>query len=117
MAPSKSTTRSARDVLRESPVVLDGEVVHGEVLPERHVAANLPKLFLRLRTKSQTSDFPMTLAKWFFENSLVDSKGLEFYHCHWEFLRMLGRNPSSSARFAIGFRLLMSEFFTLTHGG
>ena len=43
-------------------------------------AFDLPKLFLRLRTKSQTSDFPLTLAKWFFENSLVDSKGLEFYH-------------------------------------
>jgi hypothetical protein len=53
--------------------------------------------FLRLRTKSQTSDFPTTLAKWFFENSLVDSKGLEFYHRDWEFLRMLGQNPSSSA--------------------
>jgi hypothetical protein len=45
-------------------------------------AFDLPKLFLRLLTKSQTSDFPMTLAKWFFENSLVDSKGLEFYHHH-----------------------------------
>ena len=56
-------------------------------------AFDLPKLFLRLRTKFHTSDFPMTLAKWFFENSLVDSKGLEFYHRHWEFLRMLGRNP------------------------
>jgi hypothetical protein len=41
---------------------------------------DLPKLFLRLLTKSQTSDFPMTLAKWFFDNSLVDYKGLEFYH-------------------------------------
>jgi hypothetical protein len=45
-------------------------------------AFDLPKLFLRLLTKSQTSDFPMTLAKWFFDNSLVDYKGLEFYHHH-----------------------------------
>jgi hypothetical protein len=64
-------------------------------------AFDLPKLFLRLRTKSQTSDLPMTLAKWFFENSLVDSKGLEFYHRHWEFLRMLGQNPSSSASYIV----------------
>ena len=62
-------------------------------------AFDLPKLFLRLLTKSQTSDLPMTLAKWFFENSVVDSKGLEFYHRHWEFLRLLGQNPSLSARF------------------
>jgi len=61
-------------------VVLDGDVAHGEVLHERRVAADLPKLFLRLLTKSQSSDFPMTLAKWFFDNSLVDCKGLEFYH-------------------------------------
>src|SRR5450759_497720 len=45
-------------------------------------AFDLPKLFLRLRTKFHTSDFPMTLAKWFFDNSLVDYKGLEFYHHH-----------------------------------
>ena len=45
-------------------------------------AFDLPKLFLRLRTKSQTPDFPMTLAKWFFGNLLVDDKGLEFYHRH-----------------------------------
>jgi len=45
-------------------------------------AFDLPKLFLRLLTKSRTSDFPMTLAKWFFDNSLVDYKGLEFYHQH-----------------------------------
>jgi hypothetical protein len=45
-------------------------------------AFDLPKLFLRLLTKSQTSDFPMTLAKWFFDNSLIDYKGLEFYHHH-----------------------------------
>src|ERR1017187_6743637 len=63
-------------------------------------AFDLPKLFLRLRMKSRTSDFPLTLAKWFFENSLVDSKGLEFYHRHWEFLRMLGRNPRLSAIYA-----------------
>ena len=60
--------------------------------------SKFPKLFLRLLTKSQTSDFPMTLAKWFFENSLIDSKGLEFYHRHWEFLRVLGQNPPLSAR-------------------
>ena len=45
-------------------------------------ACDLPKLFLRLRTEFQTPDFPMTLAKWFFDNSLVDYKGLEFYHHH-----------------------------------
>jgi hypothetical protein len=45
-------------------------------------AFELPKLFLRLRTKSQTSDFPMTLTKWFFDNLLVDYKGLEFCHRH-----------------------------------
>jgi hypothetical protein len=45
-------------------------------------AFDLPKLFLRLLRKSQTPDFPMTLAKWFFDNSLVDYKGLEFYHHH-----------------------------------
>ncbi len=39
--------------------------------------ANLPKLFLRLRTKFHGSDFPMALAKWIFDNSLVDYKGLE----------------------------------------
>jgi hypothetical protein len=60
-------------------------------------AFDLPKTFLRLRTKSQTADFPMTLAKWFFENSLVDSKGLEFYHRDWEFLSVLGQNPPLSA--------------------
>jgi len=58
-------------------------------------AFDLPKLFLRLLTKSQTSDFPMTLAKWFFDNSLVDYKGLEFYHQQGEFLRMLAQNPPS----------------------
>jgi hypothetical protein len=42
----------------------------------------LPKLFLRLPTKIQASDYPMTLAKRFFEFSLVDYKGLEFYHHH-----------------------------------
>jgi len=45
-------------------------------------AFNLPKLFLRLRTKFHTSDFPMPLAKSFFAKSLVDYKGLEFYHRH-----------------------------------
>jgi hypothetical protein len=35
----------------------------------------LPKRFLRLLAKSQTSDFPMTPAKWFFEKSLI-------YHHH-----------------------------------
>jgi hypothetical protein len=39
----------------------------------------------------------MTLAKWFFAKSLVDSKGLTFYHRHWEFLRVLGQNPPLSA--------------------
>ena len=41
-----------------------------------------PKLFLRLRTEFQTSDFPMTLAKWFFIKSAIDSIGLAFYHHH-----------------------------------
>jgi hypothetical protein len=45
-------------------------------------AFDLPKLFLRLLTKSQTSDFPITLGKWFFDNLLVDYKRLEFYHRH-----------------------------------
>jgi len=44
------------------------------------LAFRFPKLFLRLQTKSQTSDFPMTLAKWFFEKALIDSKGLAVYH-------------------------------------
>jgi hypothetical protein len=30
----------------------------------------LPKLFLRLCAKTETSDFPMTLAKWFYEKLL-----------------------------------------------
>ncbi len=42
----------------------------------------LPKLFLRLLTKFQTSDFPTTLVKWLFENLLVDRKELAFYHHH-----------------------------------
>jgi hypothetical protein len=42
----------------------------------------LPKLFLRLLTRSQTSDFPMALAKWFFEKLLIDFKRLAFYHHH-----------------------------------
>ena len=46
------------------------------------VSLKFPKLFLRLRTKSQISDFPVPLAKWFFDNLLVDYKGLEFYHRH-----------------------------------
>jgi hypothetical protein len=50
-----------------------------------------PKTFLRLRTKFQTANFPMTLAKWFVENSLVDSKGLGFYDHHCEFLGVLNR--------------------------
>jgi hypothetical protein len=41
-----------------------------------------PKLFLRLRTKFQTSDFPTTLAKWFFIKSAIDSIELAFYHHH-----------------------------------
>ena len=45
-------------------------------------AVDLPKTFLRLLTKSKASDFPMTLAKWFFAKSLIDSKGLAFYHYH-----------------------------------
>ena len=32
------------------------------------------------QAKFHTSDFPMTLAKSFFAKSLVDCKGLEFYH-------------------------------------
>ena len=59
--------------------------------------ANLPKSFLRLRTKSQTSDFPTTLAKRFFDNLLVDHKEVAFYHRHCEFLRVRGRNPPLSA--------------------
>jgi hypothetical protein len=43
---------------------------------------SFPKLFLRLRTKFQTSDFPMTLAKWFFIKSAIDSIGFAFYHHH-----------------------------------
>jgi hypothetical protein len=42
----------------------------------------IPKTFLRLVTKNQASDCPITLAKRFFEFSLVDYKGLEFYHRH-----------------------------------
>jgi hypothetical protein len=68
-----------------------------KIVPWGREAFNLPKTFLRLGTKFQTADSPMTLAKWFFENSLVDSKGLEFYHHHWEFLRVLGQNPPPSA--------------------
>jgi hypothetical protein len=45
-------------------------------------AFKFPKLFLRLSPKSQTSDFPMTLAKWFFEKLPIDSKRLAFYHRH-----------------------------------
>ena len=44
------------------------------------ISAKFPKLFLRLRTESQTSDFPMTLAKWFYEKLVIDSKRLAFYH-------------------------------------
>ena len=57
--------------------------------------------FLRLLTKSQTSDSPMTLGKWFLGYLLVDGKGLEFYHRHREFLRMLGQNPPSAISFEI----------------
>ena len=45
-------------------------------------AVDLPKTFLRLLTKSKASDFPMTLAKRFSANPLVDDKGLKFYHSH-----------------------------------
>lgn len=45
-------------------------------------ACNLPKLFLRLLTKFETSDFPMALAKWFFDDSLIDHKEVAFYHRH-----------------------------------
>ena len=45
-------------------------------------AFDLPKTFLRLLTKNQASDFPMTLAKWFFIKSDIDSIGLAFYHHH-----------------------------------
>jgi hypothetical protein len=45
-------------------------------------AFDLPKLFLRLRTELQPSDFPMTLAKWFFIKSAIDSIELAFYHHH-----------------------------------
>src|SRR6266853_409802 len=58
----------------------------------------LPKLFLRLPTKIQASDYPLTLAKPFFHFSLVDNKEVRFYHLHWEFLRVLGQNPPLSAR-------------------
>jgi hypothetical protein len=58
---------------------------------------SFPKLFLRLRTEFQTSDFPMTLAKWLFIKSAIDSIGLAFYHHHREFLRVLGQNPPISA--------------------
>ena len=43
----------------------------------------------------------MTLAKWFFDNSLVDNKEVRFYHGDWEFLRVLGQNPPLSARFPL----------------
>src|SRR6516164_3804603 len=46
------------------------------------LTVSFPKLFLRLRTKFQTSDSPMTLAKWFFDYLLVDHKGVAFYHRH-----------------------------------
>jgi hypothetical protein len=39
----------------------------------------LPKLFLRLCAKTETSDFPTTLAR-FYEKLLIDSKRLAFYH-------------------------------------
>src|SRR6266853_409863 len=58
----------------------------------------LPKLFLRLPTKIQASDYPLTLTKPFFHFSLVDNKEVRFYHLHWEFLRVLGQNPPLSAR-------------------
>ena len=58
----------------------------------------LPKLFLRLPTKIQASDYPPTLTKPFFHFSLVDNKEVRFYHLHWEFLRVLGQNPPLSAR-------------------
>jgi hypothetical protein len=45
-------------------------------------AFKFPKLFLRLLTKMQGSDSPITMGKWFFDNLLVDYKGLEFYHRH-----------------------------------
>jgi len=41
-----------------------------------------PQLHVFWIAKFQTSDFPMTLAKWFFDNSLVDHKRLELYHHH-----------------------------------
>jgi hypothetical protein len=59
----------------------------------------LPKLFLRLPTKIQASDYPLTLAKPFFHFPLVDSKEVRFYHRHWEFLRVLGQNPPLSASY------------------
>ena len=37
-------------------------------------------IFLRLFTKSRTSDLPITLAKWFSANSLVNDKELKFCH-------------------------------------
>jgi hypothetical protein len=61
----------------------DGVNVH--VLEEAFpltFSPNFPKAFLRLSTKIQASDSPITLAKSFFANSLVDYKGLEFYHHH-----------------------------------
>ncbi|HXJ92880.1 MAG TPA: nuclear transport factor 2 family protein [Terriglobia bacterium] len=58
--------------------------VYGDtvVINFRHFSLLLPKPFLRLLTKSKTSDFPMKLAKRFSANSLVDDKGFRFYHRH-----------------------------------
>ena len=53
----------------------------------------------------------MMMGKWLFDNLLVDCKGLEFYHRHREFLRMLGENPPLSASFAAGYRVgLLGQF-------
>src|SRR5260370_3473903 len=59
----------------------------------------LPKLFLRLPTKIQASDYPLTLAKPFFHFLLVDNKEVRFYHHHWKFLGVLRQNPPSPPYF------------------
>jgi len=53
----------------------------------------LPKVFLRLLTKFQTSDFAISLAKRFSTNSLVDTKDLGFTIATENFLGCPDRIP------------------------
>jgi len=79
-AESSESRRDERSFCPRQRPLLGNEISPTRLAAGPHFRSWLPKLFLRLLTKSQTSDFPMTLAKSFFAKSLVDSKGLEFYH-------------------------------------